>query len=306
MLREGRKALATSDTGRAEEVLSEALAIWRGPALADVAFEPMALAEAGRLEKERLSALEVRAEARLALGHHRELAEELNPLVAENALREGLRRQLMLALYRSDRQAETLEVYRRGRSLLVEELGIDPGRDLQELQEAILRHDPRLDLPPSESEPPHEQTVFEVRAREQRKVVTVLFCDVSDSTALGEQLDPEPLRGLLDRYFERMKAIVERHGGTVEKFIGDAIMAVFGVPLLHDDDALRACRAACEMRDALPELGVGARIGIATGEVLTGTEERFATGTAVNLAARLRAGGVARRHPPQRRHLAAR
>ena len=96
----------------------------------------------------------------------------------------------------------------------------------------------------------------------QRKTVTVLFCDVTGSTALGESTDPEALRALLARYFERMKAIVESHGGTVEKFIGDAVMAVFGVPQVHEDDALRACRAAIEMRDALPELGVEARIGV--------------------------------------------
>jgi class 3 adenylate cyclase/tetratricopeptide (TPR) repeat protein len=126
-----------------------------------------------------------------------------------------------------------------------------------------------------------------MRAHEQRKTVTVLFCDVTGSTALGETLDPERLRALLARYFERMKAIVERHGGTVEKFIGDAVMAVFGIPVLHEDDALRAVRAAAEMRDALPELGLLARIGVMTGEVVTGTEERLATGDAVNVAARL-------------------
>jgi class 3 adenylate cyclase len=119
-----------------------------------------------------------------------------------------------------------------------------------------------------------------------RKVVTVLFCDVVGSTALGESVDPEALQGLLARYFERMKEIVESHGGTVEKFIGDAVMAVFGVPVAHEDDALRACRAAAEMRDALPELGVQGRIGVNTGEVLTGTAERLATGDALNVAAR--------------------
>ena len=123
--------------------------------------------------------------------------------------------------------------------------------------------------------------------REQRKTVTVLFCDVTGSTALGESTDPEALRALLARYFERMKGIVESHGGTVEKFIGDAVMAVFGVPQVHEDDALRAVRAAVEMREALPELGVQARIGVNTGEVVTGTEERLATGDAVNVAARL-------------------
>jgi class 3 adenylate cyclase/tetratricopeptide (TPR) repeat protein len=120
-----------------------------------------------------------------------------------------------------------------------------------------------------------------------RKVVTVVFCDVVGSTALGESVDPEALQELLARYFERMKGIVELHGGSVEKFIGDAVMAVFGVPVAHEDDALRACRAAVEMRDALPELGLEARIGVNTGEVLTGTEERLATGDAVNVAARL-------------------
>ena len=121
----------------------------------------------------------------------------------------------------------------------------------------------------------------------QRKTVTVLFCDVTGSTELGESIDPEALREVLARYFERMKAIVEAHGGTVEKFIGDAVMAVFGVPIAHEDDALRAVRAAAEMRDALPELGVQARIGVNTGMVVTGTEERLATGDAVNVAARL-------------------
>jgi class 3 adenylate cyclase/tetratricopeptide (TPR) repeat protein len=122
---------------------------------------------------------------------------------------------------------------------------------------------------------------------ERRKTVTVLFCDLSSSTALGEAIDPERLRVLLARYFERMKAIVELHGGTVEKFIGDAVMAVFGVPVLHEDDALRAVRSAVEMREALPELGLQGRIGVMTGEVVTGTQERLATGDAVNVAARL-------------------
>jgi len=124
-------------------------------------------------------------------------------------------------------------------------------------------------------------------AREQRKVVTVLFCDVTGSTALGERLDPESLRAVLGHYFERMNAIVESHGGTVEKFIGDAVMAVFGVPAVHEDDALRALRAATEMLGAFPSLGVEGRIGVMTGEVVTGTAERLATGDAVNVAARL-------------------
>src|SRR6476620_6740333 len=119
------------------------------------------------------------------------------------------------------------------------------------------------------------QLVVAEAAGEVRKTVTIVFCSVTGSTALGESTDPEAVRALLARYFERMRAIIESHGGAVEKFIGDAVMAVFGVPAAHEDDAVRACRAAVEMRDALPELGVDGRIGVNTGEVLTGTEERL-------------------------------
>jgi class 3 adenylate cyclase len=121
----------------------------------------------------------------------------------------------------------------------------------------------------------------------QRKIVTVVFCDVVGSTALGESVDAEAARSLLAHFFQRMKGIVEEHGGGVDKFIGDAVMAIFGVPIAHEDDALRAVRAALEMRDALPELGLQARIGVNSGKVVTGTAERLATGDAVNVAARL-------------------
>ena len=126
--------------------------------------------------------------------------------------------------------------------------------------------------------------------REQRKVVTVLFCDVTGSTALGERLDPEALRGVMHEYFAVARTAIERHGGTVEKFIGDAVMAVFGVPTVREDDALRAVRAAVELRDAA---GLDVRIGVNTGEVVTGTGETLVTGDAVNVAARLeQAAGV--------------
>jgi class 3 adenylate cyclase/tetratricopeptide (TPR) repeat protein len=131
---------------------------------------------------------------------------------------------------------------------------------------------------------------------ETRKTVTVLFCDLVGSTAMGEQLDPETLRGLLARSFDRVQAIVESHGGVVEKFIGDAAMAVFGIPRVHEDDALRAVRAAAEIREALAETGdrsgpaLAWRTGIATGEVVAGDAtggQRLVTGDAVNVAARL-------------------
>jgi len=123
--------------------------------------------------------------------------------------------------------------------------------------------------------------------RAQRKVVTVLFCDLVGSTALGESTDPEVVRARLARTFEELRAIIERHGGQVEKFVGDAVMAVFGIPVSHEDDALRAVRAALEMRAAIHERGLEARTGINTGEVVVGDGETLVTGDAVNVAARL-------------------
>jgi class 3 adenylate cyclase/tetratricopeptide (TPR) repeat protein len=137
-------------------------------------------------------------------------------------------------------------------------------------------------------------------AGEARKTVTIVFTDVTGSTSLGEQLDPEALRGVMARYFETAQTVLERHGGTVEKFIGDAVMAVFGIPTLHEDDAVRAVRAAAELRDELETLNVeleqerGVRIalrtGVNTGEVVVGdpsAQHFYATGDAVNVAARL-------------------
>jgi class 3 adenylate cyclase/tetratricopeptide (TPR) repeat protein len=134
---------------------------------------------------------------------------------------------------------------------------------------------------------------------ESRKTVTIVFADVTGSTALGEQADPETMRRIMERYFEEMRTVLESHGGTVEKFIGDAVMAVFGIPAVHEDDALRAVRAAAEMRDRLATLNedfsargitIAVRTGVNTGEVIAGDPadgQAFATGDAVNVAARL-------------------
>ena len=145
--------------------------------------------------------------------------------------------------------------------------------------------------------PLREETIA---PQEVRKTVTVLFCDLKGSTALGERLDPETLREVMNRYFEEMKRSIERHGGSIEKFIGDAVMAVFGLPTAHEDDALRAVRAAWDMRAALTDLNVeldhrlgvtlANRTGIATGEVVANQAhggQRLATGDTVNVAARL-------------------
>src|SRR5438093_5081542 len=133
-----------------------------------------------------------------------------------------------------------------------------------------------------------------------RKVVTAVFTDVAGFTGLSERLDPELFRRVMARYFDAMQTAVHRHGGVVEKFIGDAVMAVFGLPQAHEDDALRAVRAAADMREALHELNnelrarygvtLTTRTGVHTGEVVAGdasTGQRLATGDAVNTAARL-------------------
>src|ERR687896_516213 len=135
---------------------------------------------------------------------------------------------------------------------------------------------------------------------EARKTVTVLFCDVEGSTQLADRLDSESVRQLMMRFFREMQVILERHGGTVEKYIGDAIMAVFGVPRLHEDDALRAVRAAWDMQVALERLKdefesrwgtrFKTRIGVNTGEVVVGDAaagQALVVGDAVNVAARL-------------------
>ena len=137
-------------------------------------------------------------------------------------------------------------------------------------------------------------------AADVRKTVTILFCDLTGSTSIGEQRDPETVRTMLSRYYECARDVLTRHGGTVEKFIGDAVMAVFGIPLLHEDDALRALRAATELRDAIAALSdeleqvfgqrIDVRIGVYSGEVIAGNPgrgEAFVAGSAVNVAQRL-------------------
>jgi DNA-binding SARP family transcriptional activator len=299
---EGSEALATGKAELASERLREALALWRGPPLADLQEERFAATAGARLEEERVSALEQRLEADLALGRHREVIGELETLVAEQPYRERLRAQLMLALYRSGRQADALRAYQVGRRTLVNELGLEPGQELKELERAILRQDesvaaassgqPRVSEP-VEAEPPQ-------RAREARKVVTVLFSDAVRSTELGETMDPEAVRRVMFRWYEAMRAVIEGHGGAVEKFAGDEMMAVFGVPAVHEDDAVRAARAAAEMRERLTALNdeleasagvrLAARIGINTGQVVAGglsSGLTSVTGDAVNLARRL-------------------
>jgi DNA-binding SARP family transcriptional activator/class 3 adenylate cyclase len=287
----------------------EALALWRGPPLSDFAYEPFAQSEIARLEELRLACLQERIESDLASGRDAALIGELETLVKEHPLRERLRAQLMLALYRSGRQAEALEVYQDARTALVEELGIEPGRSVRELHQAILGQDPALDLvqptmAQQEPEPapmpnPEPPPVL----REGRKTVTVLAAGLTASAEGGERLDPEALRRATSRAFGAVEAAVEQHGGTVEAITGDTVTAVFGIPAVHEDDAVRALRAAAEMRDRLPELvedperhwgvRVELRIGVTTGEVVTGGGQLQPTGEPLTAVHRLRQGAGA-------------
>jgi class 3 adenylate cyclase/tetratricopeptide (TPR) repeat protein len=294
---EGRTALSAAEWERAASLLAEALALWRGPALGGLSAEPLRR-EADRLEEARLQALEDRIEADLGRGRERQVVPELRALVAEHPFRERLRAQLMRGLYAAGRQAEALEVYRETRTLLDEELGLEPGAELRELERRMLSHDPALErVAAAAAAAVPLEAAQPIRAR---RPATVVFADVVESTALGEQLDPESVHRILERYSETATTILERHGGTVEKFIGDAIVGFFGLTDVHEDDAQRAVRAAIELRDAVSELcdelrrthriELGIKIGVNSGDVFVGAgsrREMFATGDSVNVAARL-------------------
>lgn len=294
LVEEAREALADGTPEAALAGLEEALALWQGAPLAEFVYEAFAQGPINRLEELRLTALEEGFEARLALGRGADLVADLEALVAEHPLRERLRGQLMLALYRAGRQAEALELYQETRRLLVDELGIEPSPNLQRLETAILRQDPALEpeppdevaLPPDPPPPP----------REARKTVTVLFLEVSCD---GEHLDPEARAGLLEEELERATATFADHGGAVTELPAGRLLVVFGVPAVREDDSLRAVRGAVDVRAALEErndelardrdVRLAMRAGAETGEVVAGAS---VTGEAVAAAARLQEGAA--------------
>jgi DNA-binding SARP family transcriptional activator len=295
---EGREALARGDPGTASATLREALGLWRGPALADFVYEAFAQGEIARLEDLRISAIEDRLEADLALGRHGDLVGELEALVAQHPLRERLRAHLMLALYRSARQADALDVYRRTRQHLVEELGIEPGPALQRLEKAVLAQDAALELAPTPNGEAHVlaiESASPLRESERvaRRTASVLFTEL---LGLESADDPERLSALQSRLVETLSPPLARHGGSVEEVAPNGIMAVFGVPATHEDDALRAVRAATDLGAALATLNeqlrqdggatVSMRTGVSTGPVVTGSG-RTVTGEVVAAAAAL-------------------
>jgi DNA-binding SARP family transcriptional activator len=273
------RASAASDDAARAATLREALALWRGLPLADLIEEPFTLVEQPVLLDRRLTAYEDLIDAELALGRHARVLGEIEALVKEHPYDERLSAQLLLALYRVGRPADALEAFAGARQAL-DELGLVPGPELRALQRDILNHDPALLLPrraPSARAP-------------TRKTVTVLFAGLREAPALDGDVDPERVRLLADRVFGETSAAVERHGGRAERLADGSTMAVFGVPEAHEDDALRAVRAAVEIRESLLALRLEARLGLSTGEVLVADPAEGGTlvaGTPVSVARQL-------------------
>ena len=376
---QARAALASGQPQQTLALLKDADALWRGPPLADFTHEPFAQATIARLSELRVSCREERIEAELALGRHVAVVADLEALVREQPFRERPRGQLMLALYRCGRQADALDVYRHGRRRMVDELGLEPGLALRELQEKILGQSAELNAPatadlgtepgPELREPAiaahdsehdfaggdvnrtlvHEVTCpacgtvnfrsathcqtcgtalldaaasFAARGSRlrtperlaakirggraalegERKQVTVLFADVMESMELAERTDPEEWRRVMNRLFSILCEGVHRFEGTVDKFTGDGIMALFGAPVAHEDHARRACSAALYLQrglaayadDLRPQgLSLSIRMGLNSGVVVVGaigedlTMEYTAVGHTVGLAQRM-------------------
>jgi DNA-binding SARP family transcriptional activator/predicted ATPase len=273
---EGGRLIASGELERASDVLRQALAEWRGPALADFAYEPFGQAEIARLEELRLVALEERIDADLGLGRDSDVVGELAAFLAEFPHRERARGQLMLALYRSGRQAEALEVYREGRQVLAEGFGLEPSPALQRLQQAILRQDAELELVRDLERP--------TAAQAARKQVTAVLAGLACSGGL----DPEARRRAVVQAVDTSASVLTRHGAAVQELVGDSILAVFGFPTLHEDEAERAVRCALELRQALVGGEVDVRIGINTGQAEAGGPELLDQGDVMNAAALLR------------------
>jgi DNA-binding SARP family transcriptional activator len=275
----GRAAL---DAGRAEDavgLLTQALALWRGPPLADFTYEPFAQGAIARLDELRLGAREELIEAQLAAGRHEQVVSELEFLIREHPFRERPRGQLMLALYRCGRQAQALEAFQDARQTLVEELAVEPGDALRELEQAILRQDAALQLAAvgesavatsARAVADTEVAGDEESAAVVRKTATVLVTKLS---AEGEA-DPEVALRSVATARDQVEEIVVRHGGAFVAGLGGELAWVFGVPLLREDDVVRTLRAADELHAELTAVSTAElpaltlRIGIATGEVI--------------------------------------
>jgi DNA-binding SARP family transcriptional activator/tetratricopeptide (TPR) repeat protein len=289
------KETAGAPPDEAADQLRLAISLWRGPALADFAYEPFAQSAIARLEELHLVAIEERIEADLFLGRHDVLVGELGSLILDHPFRERLRRQLMVALYRAGRQADALAAYQTARRVLSEELGVEPSPALKELERAILQHDPSLAVA-QETPAAVVPTLPAEFGGERRRTVTVVLADVEPGRGASE-LDPEAFRAAVSRCLGMLRATLERHGGTVERFTGDAVIGIFGVPRAHEDDAMRGVLAAAAAQSALVDLNRELRadwgvefdigFGLATGKVIEGGSEGLVTGPAMAVAKRV-------------------
>jgi DNA-binding SARP family transcriptional activator/ATP/maltotriose-dependent transcriptional regulator MalT len=280
-----RAALADGEPREAEALLRDAERLWRGPPLADFTYEPFAQATIARLEEVRIGCREHLIEAELALGRHADVVGELEALVREHPFRERPRGQLMLALYRSGRQADALDAFQQARHTLVEELAVEPSEALRDLEQAILRQDPSLAAPSQPvQEPAANAGSSQDRAAEParattdgaaaaafastvRKTATVLVVRLAAAGAT----DPERARSLIAAARGDVERVVAQHGGMFVSGLAGEVVGIFGVPVTKEDDALRAVRAAHELRAAVATIESGeltVRIGLDTGEVV--------------------------------------
>jgi DNA-binding SARP family transcriptional activator len=277
----GRAELAASSWESASTILREALALWRGPALADLVEKGISWSELTAVQNTRLAAFEDCFEAELAAGRHSAVVGELEMLVDTEPPRERLCAQLMLALHRCGRSTDALAVYRRTRTALIDQFGLEPGRALRELEQSILRYDPGLAVPFPRSvvvrrtapEVPDATTSAEVAV--ERKLISVVLVKAQLGPHSADQADdPEDVDELLAGVTATIQAEVGRLDGTVAGAVGAVSLALFGVPHTHEDDAVRAVRAAIAIRDrvaasrpaSLPPFTT--QVAVATGEAL--------------------------------------
>jgi DNA-binding SARP family transcriptional activator len=258
---EARERAATGDVESARALLREALELWRGRALDGIELESAARNEAGRLEELRLAAQMDRIDCDLALGRHDQVIGELEALVAEQPLRERLRSQLMLALYRSGRQADALHCYREAWETLVAELGIEPSLPLQRLQKAILNHDPSLEAPTGigRGEPSSGLT----------GTVVVLFADASHVRRFLRELRPGEVDSFLAEYQRLLRAVFEELGGRGVAAFFDTVSAAFPTAKQAALAAAAAGRAIAAFQPQLT-LKIGIDAGSAAAAASTG------------------------------------
>ncbi|MEU4564025.1 BTAD domain-containing putative transcriptional regulator [Actinoplanes sp. NPDC023936] len=318
LVERGRIAAAAGSWEPAGGAFREALDLWRGPALADLVESGIGWPDLAVLENARLSAFEDYVEAQLAIGRHVSVLSELEHAVAVADLpRERMCRLLMLALYRSGRQADALGVYRRSRTALAEKLGLDPSRELQDLERAILSHDPALAVPPAVPQPavdlgprlPEPAPAPSVESPDpvpvaERKRVSALYARVWLTAADADADDQETADEQLEVLTAGFREEIERFGGVVQGLwaVGSSWVAVFGVPWNRENDVERAVRAAVAVRDRIvssPADGcpIGVSLAVATGEALVTTRGEDAAGFEVTGGLVDQCRGLAERTP---------